>query len=78
MQRFIQSQQVKFTKGKTGVKHEKFKYRRCLNIKERTAQFDLREKVSDCTLHVLFHRKSEAVLTKLVFNTLPIALYLIY
>lgn len=36
-----------FTKGKTEVKYEKFKYRRFLNIKERTAQFDLHEKVSD-------------------------------
>lgn len=59
----------KFTKGKTGVKYEKFKYRRFLNIKERTAQFDLHEKVSDYTFHVLFHRKSEAILMKLVFNT---------
>lgn len=58
-----------FTKGKTGVKYEKFKYRRFLSIKERTAQFDLHEKVSDYTLHVLFHRKSEAILMKLVFNT---------
>lgn len=66
------------TKDKTGVKYEKFKYRRFLNIKERTAQFDLHEEVSDCTLHVLFHRKSEAILTKLVFNTLPIILYLLY
>lgn len=68
----------KFTKGKTGVKYEKFKYRRLLNIKERSAQFDLHEKFSDRTLHVLFHRKGEAILMKLVFNTLPTVLYLIY